>query len=89
MVAVLRQGEHIPKMQNDIGRNSRVRVLRQLRRRLGAGRWSGRYGGGGGTLAHSRAILRDWHKFTLNIHKMHDQLNFTHNQKILYVSTTL
>ncbi len=41
VAADLRQGEHIPKMQNDIGRKSTLRVLRQPKR-----------GGGGlGTVA--------------------------------------
>ena len=31
VAADLRQGEHIPKMQNNIGRKSMLRVLRQLR----------------------------------------------------------
>jgi hypothetical protein len=31
VAADLRQGEHIPKMQNDIGRKSKLRVLRQPR----------------------------------------------------------
>ncbi len=44
MAADLRQGEHIPKMQNDIGRKSKLRVLRQARSKDG-----GR--GGGGVLA--------------------------------------
>ena len=29
VAADLRQGEHIPKMQNDIGHKSKLRVLRQ------------------------------------------------------------
>ncbi len=33
----LRQGEHIPKMQNNIGRKSMLRVLRQLRSKDGGG----------------------------------------------------
>ncbi len=33
----LRRGEHIPKMQNNIGRKSMLRVLRQLRSKDGAG----------------------------------------------------
>ncbi len=40
VAADLRQGEHIPKMQNNIGRKSMIRVLRQLRSKDG--------GGGGG-----------------------------------------
>ncbi len=35
--ADLRQGEHIPKMQNNIGRKSTLRVLRQLRSKCGGG----------------------------------------------------
>ncbi len=37
MAADLRQGEHIPKMQNNIGRKSKVRVLRQPRSKGGGG----------------------------------------------------
>ncbi len=37
MAADLRQGEHIPKMQNDIGRKSKLRVLRQRRSKEGGG----------------------------------------------------
>ncbi len=37
MAADLRRGEHIPKMQNNIGRKSLLRVLRQLRSKDGAG----------------------------------------------------
>ncbi len=37
MAADLRQGEHIPKMQNNIGRKSMLRVLRQLRGKDGGG----------------------------------------------------
>ncbi len=37
MAADLRQGEHIPKLQNDIGRKSTLRVLRQLRSNDGGG----------------------------------------------------
>ena len=33
----LRRGEHIPKMQNNIGRKSMLRVLRQLRSKDGGG----------------------------------------------------
>jgi hypothetical protein len=36
VAAYLRQGEHIPKMQNDIGRKSTLRVLRQPRSKEGA-----------------------------------------------------
>ena len=42
VAADLRQGEHIPKMQNNIGRKSMLRVLRQLRSKDGGG---GRKGG--------------------------------------------
>ncbi len=35
MAADLRRGEHIPKMQNNIGRKSMLRVLRQLRSKEG------------------------------------------------------
>ena len=35
MAADLRRGEHIPKMQNNIGRKSPLRVLRQLRSKDG------------------------------------------------------
>ncbi len=37
MAADLRQGEHIPKMQNNIGRKSTLRMLRQLRSKGGRG----------------------------------------------------
>ncbi len=37
MAADLRRGEHIPKMQNNIGRKSMLCVLRQLRRKDGGG----------------------------------------------------
>ncbi len=37
VAADLRRGEHIPKMQNNIGRKSMLRVLRQLRSKDGAG----------------------------------------------------
>jgi hypothetical protein len=37
VAADLRQGEHIPKMQNNIGRKSTLRVLRQLRSKGGGG----------------------------------------------------
>jgi len=39
VAADLRQGEHIPKMQNNIGRKSMLRVLRQLRGKDGGGSW--------------------------------------------------
>ncbi len=42
VAADLRRGEHIPKMQNNIGRKSVLRVLRQLRSKDVAG------GGGAG-----------------------------------------
>ena len=35
MAADLRRGEHIPKMQNNIGRESQLHVLRQLRSKDG------------------------------------------------------
>jgi hypothetical protein len=41
---VLRQGEHIPKMQNDIGRKSTLAVLRWTGR-THTPYWSDRYGG--------------------------------------------
>ncbi len=37
VAADLRRGEHIPKMQNNIGRKSSLRVLRQLRSKDGGG----------------------------------------------------
>jgi hypothetical protein len=37
VAADLRRGEHIPKMQNNIGRKSMLRVLRQLRSKEGGG----------------------------------------------------
>ncbi len=37
VAADLRHGEHIPKMQNNIGRKSMLRVLRQLRSKDGGG----------------------------------------------------
>ncbi len=37
MAADLRQGEHIPKMQNDIGHKSKLRVLRQRGGKEGGG----------------------------------------------------
>ncbi len=37
VAADLRRGEHIPKMQNNIGRKSMLRVLRQLRSKDGGG----------------------------------------------------
>ncbi len=37
VAADLRQGEHIPKMQNNIGRKSTLRVLRQQRSKGGGG----------------------------------------------------
>jgi hypothetical protein len=37
VAAYLRRGEHIPKMQNNIGRKSSLRVLRQLRSKEGTG----------------------------------------------------
>ena len=37
MAADLRRGEHIPKMQTNIGRKSMLRVLRQLKSKDGAG----------------------------------------------------
>jgi hypothetical protein len=37
VAADLRRGEHIPKMQNNIGRKSSLRVLRQLRSKEGGG----------------------------------------------------
>ncbi len=37
VAADLRRGEHIPKMQNNIGRKSILRVLRQLKSKDGAG----------------------------------------------------
>ncbi len=37
VAADLRQGEHIPKMQNNIGRKSMLRVLRQLKSKDGGG----------------------------------------------------
>ncbi len=37
MAADLRRGEHIPKMQNNIGRKSMLCVLRQLRSKAGGG----------------------------------------------------
>jgi hypothetical protein len=43
VAADLRQGEHIPKMQNDVGRKSTLQVLRQPRSKGG--------GGGGGLAA--------------------------------------
>ncbi len=37
VAADLRQGEHIPKMQNDIGHKSKLRVLRQRGGKEGGG----------------------------------------------------
>ena len=37
MAADLRQGEHIPKMQNDIGHKSKLRMLRQRGGKEGGG----------------------------------------------------
>ncbi len=37
VAADLRRGEHIPKMQNNIGRKSMLRMLRQLRIKAGGG----------------------------------------------------
>jgi hypothetical protein len=37
VAADLRQGEHIPKMQNDIGHKSKLRVLRQRGSKGGGG----------------------------------------------------
>jgi hypothetical protein len=40
VAADLRRGEHIPKMQNNIGRKSKLRVLRQPRSKYrGGGCW--------------------------------------------------
>ncbi len=39
MAGDLRRGEHIPKMQNNIGRKSMLHVLRQLRSKDGGGGW--------------------------------------------------
>ncbi len=39
VAADLRRGEHIQKMQNNIGRKSSLRVLRQLRSKDGGGGW--------------------------------------------------
>ncbi len=39
VAADLRRGEHIPKMQNDIGHKSKLCVLRQLRSKDGGGGW--------------------------------------------------
>ncbi len=40
MAADLRQGEHIPKMQNDIGHKSKLRMLRQRGgKEAGGGPW--------------------------------------------------
>ena len=40
VAADLRQGEHIPKMQNDIGHKSKLRMLRQRGgKEVGGGRW--------------------------------------------------
>ena len=67
MAADLRRGEHIPKMQNNIGRKSMLRVLRQLRSKDG--------GGGGGLDAvpgHAarrsawRCVLHNCREFTLD-----------------------
>ncbi len=41
MAADLRQGEHIPKMQNNKGRKSMLHVLRQLRSKDGGGGGAG------------------------------------------------
>jgi hypothetical protein len=41
VAADLRRGEHIPKMQNNIGRKSMLRVLRQLKSKDGAGGGAG------------------------------------------------
>jgi hypothetical protein len=49
VAADLRRGEHIPKMQNNIGRKSKLRVLRQRR---------SKYGGGGGCWMPYRAVPR-------------------------------
>ena len=65
VAADLRRGEHIPKMQNNIGRKSMLRVLRQLRSKDG--------GGGGGLDAvpgHAarrsawRCVLHNCREFT-------------------------
>jgi hypothetical protein len=46
----LHRGEHIPKMQNNIGRKSMLRVLRQLRSKDG--------GGGGGWVPYRAGPCR-------------------------------
>jgi hypothetical protein len=47
VAAYLRQGEHIPKMQNDIGPKSKLRMLRQR---------GGKEAGGGGCAVPCRAV---------------------------------
>ncbi len=39
VAADLRQGEHIPKMQNDIGHKRKLRMLRQRGGKEAEGRW--------------------------------------------------
>jgi hypothetical protein len=69
VAADLRRGGHIPKMQNNIGRRSMLRVLRQLRSKDGGG-----WGGAGCRTVPCRAtprsawrcVLHNCRRFTLD-----------------------
>ncbi len=87
----LRRGEHIPKMQNNIGRKNMLRVLRQPR---------SKYGGGGVLDAvpccatrrlSGRWVLHNCRKFTLDRiqqrQKHHDWLEPTSFRSLISYST--
>ncbi len=66
--AYLHQGEHIPKMQNDIGRKSKLRVLRQRRSKDAGGCWLPCRAVPGRVARRSarRRVLDSCHRFTLD-----------------------
>ena len=76
VAADLRRGEHIPKMQNNIGRKSTLRVLRQLR---------SKDGGEGGVLdtvpgRAARRSARHWVLYNCPKFKL-DRIRQRHRQK--------
>jgi hypothetical protein len=64
VAADLRRGEHIPKMQNNIGRKSMLRVLRRLRSKTGGGAGCCTVPGHAARCSAWRCILHNCRKFT-------------------------
>jgi hypothetical protein len=63
VAADLRRGEHIPKMQNNIGRKSSLRVLRQLRSKDGGGGGLGTVPGHAARRSAWRCVLHNCREF--------------------------